>query len=258
MSISLDSHVPEDWLAGPTDGTSSFGSGQESLLNKIRARGSVQLTVIDRTQAAMDATKDLLHELVNDLNHELRGSDTHIRVEYRDRGKHEAEVRLDENLLLVTMHTNVFQFDRGHALWNLPYVSEHPENGYCGVISIYNFLSDSFKYNRTEDLGYLVSRLFINREGYYFAEGKLMEEFGSWNFGQELLSRQRMRGFLESTLCYVFQFEPLVPPYDLVKTATVRQLNTKGEGAMLRVGKRLGFQFNTDDVIHDTYNEEFM
>ena len=42
---------------------------------------------------------------------------------------------------------------------------------YCGVINMYNFLSDSFKYNRENDLGYLIGRMFINKEN-TFVEGK--------------------------------------------------------------------------------------
>ena len=34
------------------------------------------------------------------------------------------------------------------------------------------FLADSLKYNRTEDLGYLVCRIFINRENHFFIESK--------------------------------------------------------------------------------------
>ena len=45
-----------------------------------------------------------------------------------------------------------------------PIVSGQNQLGtFCGIINIYNFLSDSFKYNRESDLGYLVGRIFINK-----------------------------------------------------------------------------------------------
>ena len=40
------------------------------------------------------------------------------------------------------------------------------------MINIYNFLSDSFVYDRERDLGYLVARVFLNKEGHFFVQGK--------------------------------------------------------------------------------------
>ena len=40
------------------------------------------------------------------------------------------------------------------------------------MINIYNFLADSFKYNRLNDVGYLVGRVFLNKDLHYFVEGK--------------------------------------------------------------------------------------
>jgi len=34
------------------------------------------------------------------------------------------------------------------------------------MISIYNFLSDSFKFNRVNDIGYLIARVFTNKENH--------------------------------------------------------------------------------------------
>ena len=66
------------------------------------------------------------------------------------------------------MHTNTFSFDKSHQIWNSSYVKEDEYKAYCGVINVYNFLSDSFKYNRANDLGYMIGRLFINKEKHFF------------------------------------------------------------------------------------------
>ena len=57
-------------------------------------------------------------------------------------------------------------------IWTTKYVQKDELNSYSGIINIYNFLTDSFKYDRIDDLGYLVGRLFINRHSHYFVEGK--------------------------------------------------------------------------------------
>src|SRR5574340_1141800 len=57
-------------------------------------------------------------------------------------------------------HTNVFEFDTRHLVWKTSYVKEKATRSFCRMINVYNFLPDSFKYNRANDLGYLVARIF--------------------------------------------------------------------------------------------------
>ena len=82
------------------------------------------------------------------------------------------------------MHTDVFEFDANHLVWQSPYVQADRDNSYCGLINIYNFLSDSFKFNRNADEGYLIGRIFINRERCYFVEGKRQTSMRPIAFGR--------------------------------------------------------------------------
>jgi hypothetical protein len=50
---------------------------------------------------------------------------------------------------------------------------------------------------------------------------------------------------------YALEFDLLVPPYDAVKLASVGQMTEKMHLSQLKTGKRLGFQFNSDDVLED-------
>ena len=68
------------------------------------------------------------------------------------------------------MHTNTFYL-KNHHIWNSSYVKEDKYRAYCSVINVYNFLSDSFKYNRVNDLGFMIGRIFINKEKHFFTEG---------------------------------------------------------------------------------------
>ena len=119
------------------------------------------------------------------------------------------------------------------------------------MINIYNFLTDSFKYNRIDDLGYLIGRLFINRDKHYFVEGKRQMGFLYNNFGQATISKDAIKKVLETSILYSLEFDLLVPPYDMVKIASVAQMNTKIESSKLQPGTRLGFKFNSDDVLEE-------
>lgn len=221
------------------------------IIDTLVEKAAMKQKVYDNTFETFNMIKDVLHEMSNDLNSNLKSNEKRIKLEYRDRGKFEAEIRVAGDILIFSMHTNVFEFDRDHSIWKLPYVQADRLNSYCGVINIYNFLTDSFKYNRIDDLGYLIGRMFINREKHYFVEGKRQMGFLYNNFGQAVMSNEALKKILETAILYSLEFDLLVPPYDMVKIATVAQMNTKIENSKLQTGKRLGFKFNSDDVLEE-------
>lgn len=224
---------------------------QELIIQTLVEKSAMKQEVYENTIETFSAIKGILHDIVIDLNTNIKNADKKIRLEYRDRGKFEAEIRVAGDILVFSMHSNVFEFDRNHSIWKLPYVQENKLNSYCGMINIYNFLTDSFKYNRLDDLGYLIGRLFINRENHYFVEGKRQMGFLYNNFGLAVINKESIKEIIESAMLYSLDFDLLVPPYDLVKIASVGQMNSKIDSAKQQTGKRLGFKFNSDDVLEE-------
>ena len=149
-------------------------------------------------------------------------------------------------ILLFMMHTNIFEFSREHEVMKTPYIRENKSRSYCGVINIYNFLADSFKYNRVNDLGYLIGRVFINKELHYFIEGKREIGFLYQNFATSVIDETSIRAIIESSIGYTLNFDLLTPPFDAVKEVTVFDMQTTSDYMKLRTGKRLGFKFQGD------------
>jgi len=118
---------------------------------------------------------------------------------------------------------------------------------YCGVINIYNFLADSIRYERMEDIGYLVGRLFINKDNKYFVEGKRQLGYLYNNFAKSVIDKQKIKSIVESAILYCLDFDLLVPPYDTVKIVTVAEMSDKINNSKIQTGKRLGFKFYADD-----------
>ena len=146
---------------------------RSKILDTIIRKSTLKQRVFDNTFAAFNELKETLLEMASEMDDELDGKlDRRVRLEYRDRGKFEAQLQVANDILIFQMHTDVFEFDANHLIWQNPYVQSDRENSYCGLINIYNFLSDSFKFNRNADEGYLIGRIFINRERRYFVEGK--------------------------------------------------------------------------------------
>ncbi|WP_297829173.1 hypothetical protein [uncultured Rikenella sp.] len=222
---------------------------REQIVETLKTKSVLLQQIFDNTQQVFGQLKEILQEYAVEVNEQLEGaSDRRIKLEYRDRGKFEAQLQLAGDILIFSMHTNVFQFERENIIWQNSYVKQDKQNAYCGVINIYNFLSDSFRYNRSADEGYLVARIFINRDFQYMVEGKRQVTYRHDNFGQGAITPDALTEIIESTMAYTLDFDLLVPPYDTVKLVTVDQMNTKIENSKLQTGKRMGYQFRSDDV----------
>lgn len=219
------------------------------IIETFVGKSNLKQKVFDNTFSTFNLLKETLFELAAEMDDELDGKlDRRTRLEYRDRGKFEAQLQIASDLLIFQMHTDVFTFDANHLIWQNAYVRENRENAYCGVINIYNFLSASFKFNRNADEGYLIGRIFINRENRYFVEGKRQSSLRAMNFGKGEISRDALLAILEEAIHYALNFDLLMPPYEDNKRVTVDQFNTKLDNSKFVTGKRLGYDFNVDDI----------
>ncbi len=222
---------------------------RESIIKTVIFKSNLKQRVYDNTFASFNLLKETLLEMASELDDELEGKlDRRVRLEYRDRGKFEAQLQVANDLLLFQMQSDVFQFEADHPIWGNEYVATDRANGYCGVINIYNFLADSFKLNRNSDEGYLIGRIFINGSKHFFVEGKRQFVMRYDKFGDKELNRTELVEILETALHYALDFDPLVPPYDAHKRVKVDQFNSKMDNSKFIYGKRLDFEFNTDDI----------
>jgi len=222
-----------------------------TIVDTLKEKSVLKQKVFDNTANAFLTVKEILKGLSKDVNGKLTGVDPRIRIEYTDRSNFDAQLKVAGDMLLFSMHSNIFQFDREHPAWKTSYIQKNKNNAYSGIINIYDFLADSFKYSRLDDLGYLVARIFINHEKQYFVEGKRQMGTLFTNFGSEEISKEALQKIIYTAVQYSLEFDLLVPPYDTVKIASVGQVESKIQNSKIVTGKRLGFQFNSDDVLEN-------
>jgi hypothetical protein len=220
-----------------------------AIITTLKDKSILKQKVFDNTLEAFSNVKDVLKSLSKEVNTNLTGMDSRIKLEYTDRSNFDAQIKVAGDILLFSMHSNIFQFDREHPAWKTAYIQKNKYNAYSGIINIYNFLADSFKYSRQDDLGYLIARIFINHEKQYFVEGKRQMGMLFTKYGNEEISKQSLTLIISTAIQYSLEFDLLVPPYDTVKIATVGQAEAKIQHSRVMTGKRLGFQFNSDDVL---------
>ncbi|NMC37504.1 MAG: hypothetical protein GYA41_04185 [Bacteroidales bacterium] len=228
---------------------------KQIIIGTLRQKSLLKQKVYDNTLEWFGVVKDILKTLARDVNTSIGNLDPRIKLEYTDRSNFDAQIKVAGDILLFSMHSNIFQFDREHPAWKTPYIQKNKLNAYSGIINIYNFLFDSFKYSRLDDLGYLIARIFINHENQYFVEGKRQMGMLFTNYGNESVSRASLQMIISTAIQYSLEFDLLVPPYDTVKIATVGQAEAKIQHSRVITGKRLGFQFNSDDVLIDKPHE---
>lgn len=219
---------------------------QDRICELLSTKSVMKQDVHGRTVQAFSQLKELLEVVAHELAEGMPHKDERVEVRYTDKGEMAAELKVAGDILIFHMHTNVFRLDQGHSLWKTSYLEDDELRGFFGVINIYNFLSDSFKYNRERDLGYLVARIFLNKEGHFFVQGKRQLGFLYNDLPRNQLDATALKQVLYSVVLYVLDFDLLAPPYDQVNQVTVMEMNELNANLKLSTGKRLGFRFHAD------------
>jgi len=218
------------------------------LFNAVANKAGLKQEVYAKTLEVFSTFKKVSESITLDYHQTIKQTQYPIPFEIKDNGHFEFELKFGGDLLIFFMHSNVFEIPRDHEIMKLSYVKEDKTRSYCGIIHIFNFLNDSFRYNRLNDVGYLIGRVFVNRENHYFIEGK--REIGLLfnNFPDSDLNQAAIQTIIESSILYTINFDLLTPPYDNMKEVTVEEMLKVSDNMQLRTGKRLGFKFQADKV----------
>ena len=218
----------------------------DNLLEGLAKKYSFKQTVYKNTAETFRTFKSILKGRADDFRLHYHEASPNVPFEFQDISEFEAELKFGSDVLIFMMHSNVFEFSRDHEVMKTPYVRENPNRSYCGMIMIFNFLADSFRYNRQNDLGYLIGRVFINNENHYFIEGK--REIGLLynNFQNAVMNPESAGQIIDSAIRYTVNFDLLTPPYDNVKVVTVGDMMSAIDSTKIRTAKRLGFRFQGD------------
>jgi hypothetical protein len=230
---------------------------QQAMILKLLSEKSVmKQDVYSNTIAVFNQLKDILKHRAEYLSEEVLKIDRRVNLYFKEISLQTMQLKVAGDVLDFQMHSNVFEFESTHAMHKTGYIKSNPYNSYCGVIHVYNFLADSYKYNRLNDVGYLVARIFINRENRFFVETKTQIGYKYHNFSNEPITKDNLEDIVNELIIYSITFDLYTPPYDAVRQVTVYEMQEKSSSSALRTGKRLGYTgskettSNFDDEIH--------
>jgi hypothetical protein len=220
---------------------------RETINRLIKEKSILKQDVFFNTVSTFNELKTVLKDTISEIKTDFGNADPRVEFYYRDKGDFQAEIKVAGDILIFNMHTNVFQFDNQNSVWKSGYLKEDERNSYVGIINIYNFLADSFKYQRNADVGYLIARIFVNRENHFMIQGKRQLGFLYTDFINSVLDKEKLKHIVESSLLYTLDFDLYTPPYENLQQVTVEEIMSMNHSQSLATGKRLGFQFGLDE-----------
>jgi hypothetical protein len=204
-------------------------------------KSNTKQQVFQITQNTFASLKKVMKEVSEDLFPCLVEDAPKVEVKYTEKGDFEAHLKFSGDTLVVMMHTNIFDFDESHYVLKNPYIKEDPMREFCGLIQIYNFLADSIKYNREQDIGYLIGRIFVNKEKHFFIDGKRPLSFLYSDIAKNQVTEEVLRNVIEEAMLFCLNFDLLAAPLDAISYISVEQKNLMSYSSGMPTGKRLGF-----------------
>src|SRR5690606_16690191 len=106
-------------------------------------------------------------EIVEALN-QNNNIDASVVVALTEISEFEFHVKFGGDLLVFVMKSNIVTFDKEYPIMQSEYMQERDDRKYFGSILTYNFMSDTLKYKRSEDNGYLLARMLVNVEKHFY------------------------------------------------------------------------------------------
>ena len=217
---------------------------EQEIIELLEKKSAVKQSVYRKTQAVFSDLQEMLEEKSKRISAMKSLKEKGVEVEYSSKGKFEAQIKFSGDTLLFHMHSNIFDFPSVHPLYKTKYVKEDKSRAFCGVINVYNFLSDSLKYNRMNDSGFLIGRIFINKDNHFFVEGEEQLGFLYKDFVNQQIEKSYIEQIVNVLMIYALEFDLQTPNFKDVREVSVYQVLDMSNNQKLKTAKRLGYKFS--------------
>ena len=214
----------------------------DQIQQLLESKSSAKQVTYKNLLSSFDLLAKESKRIITELRKRVKPGDEDVTVDFKSVNEHEFQVKLAGDLLVFVLHTNVVTFAEEHPLMNSDYIKEKEINRYFGQIMIYNFMSDSIKYNRMNDPGYLLARILINHEGRFLLEGEGQLGFLYSTISQVQISELDLNSIVKLSLKIAIENDLMAPPFPDVRFITVYQKNEKTQE--LGAGQKIGFKMS--------------
>lgn len=215
----------------------------QTILDNLKGRAALKQAVYKEVCKTYSELLASLKALSVRLKEDLVDLED-VEVELKELNQFECMLKFGSDVLIFSMHSNVFFVNPAHFIHKMGYVKEDGSRAYCGVIHIHNFLADSIKYNRVNDNGHLVARIFVNKEQHFFAEGRGQFAFLFEDFAGLKLDRPLVDNIVELAINHSVEFDLIAPDYERIQAISLKDKQTLYGNSGYQTDKQLGYQFS--------------
>ncbi|MCA6073943.1 hypothetical protein [Fulvivirga sedimenti] len=217
----------------------------EDIAKMLHDKCSAKQVAFKNLQKAFELLYHESRHVIDTIGgHLMEGTDPDVRVGVFEIGENEFHVKIAGDLLVFILHTNIVTLDPEHGLNKSPYVLENPSRRYLGQINVYNFMADSFKYNRLNDTGYLLARFFVNADNHFLVEGDGQLGYNFNDISDREINESDVSIFIQLLMVRAVESDLITPPFPTIRMIT---LNEKvGLSASVGMGQKIGFQMSHD------------
>lgn len=216
------------------------------ILAEFESKASLKQAIYRNTTVVFGLLKKQLFKVAAKLQSDYTTKDPSVEVHFKENSKFEAELKFSGDMLMVSMHSNVFAFDQSSSINQTKYIKEDESLAYCGAIYIHNFLADSVKYNRLADQGSLIARILVNRDMHFIVEGDGALDFLYQDMAENVVTEEVLTDIIERSILYCLNSDLILPPFSAIKDVTLNQKQSMLAASGYPTSKSLGYQFSVE------------
>jgi hypothetical protein len=209
---------------------------------EMTQKASMKQSLYIQTLGYFNRMQEITRKLSSQLTESFKSSNPPIPVKFEVEGELEFRLRFSGDLLVFQMHSNIMALPEDHPVMRHPHLIEFPENAYFGQILIYNFMADSFRYLRMQDMGHLVARIWIHKDALYWVEGVRPLNFLQPGLSETPLNDESLEQIVLQCVYVSSQTDFMASPFYLIQQLTVEEKISRNEN---RAGDKLGFQMQS-------------
>ena len=94
------------------------------------------------------------------------------------------------------------------------------------------------------DSGFLIARIFINKDNHFFVEGDKQLGFLFNNFTTQEINIKEINNIIDVLMIYALNFDLQTPNFNDIKEVFVHQILDMNSNQKIRTAKRMGYKFS--------------
>jgi hypothetical protein len=213
---------------------------KERLIRELTTKSQVKQHIFNALLDLLDLLEESAQALATELKEGV-GENNIVDISVSRESPHELHFRMAGDTLIFFLHTNIITLRDGHEYIQSAYVQENPLRRYLGQINVYNFMSDSIRYKRIQDHGYLLGRLMYNLDHRFFIEGdRLRYQYAQ--ISAEPINETDIKNLMQLLLAIAIDTDLVAPDISQIRSIPLNALMV--HRAQAGSGNKIGFQID--------------